>query len=230
MWLVGWLAGWLIWLSRPGLGASFATDTMAAVGHVIGIEARSLHNSLVNKSGYCCNGVGITASDVVHAHSHTRTRTHTHTCTRAHMHTHVRTRTYAHMLCIHSGGSVAYLIYVRHLQRVLTRCAALVPSWVATAWFGRPQAYAPNMNLAKDPRWGRSQEVYSEDPHLSSEMTVSFVAGMQAREPLDNDLAVRLGSVTYTRQPALSLIIMTSHLPHPFIPWEVLIRTSCLIC
>lgn len=84
----------------PGLGAGFAIDTAAAVGRAIGIEARALHNSLTNKSGFCCNGVGITA-------------------------------------------------------------------------------YAPNMNLVKDPRWGRAQEVYSEDPQLSSQITVALVTGMQ---------------------------------------------------
>jgi len=35
------------------------------------------------------------------------------------------------------------------------------------------------MNLVKDPRWGRSMEVYSEDPHLSGRLTVAFVTGMQ---------------------------------------------------
>ena len=45
----------------PSLGAGFAVDTMYAVGRAIGTEMRSLHNDLQNKSGHCCNGVGITA-------------------------------------------------------------------------------------------------------------------------------------------------------------------------
>ena len=40
-------------------------------------------------------------------------------------------------------------------------------------------AYAPNLNLAHDPRWGRTQEVYTEDPHLMSELVVQFVTGVQ---------------------------------------------------
>ena len=45
----------------PSLGAGFAPDTMWQVGQAIGVEMRSLHNDLKNKSGHCCNGVGITA-------------------------------------------------------------------------------------------------------------------------------------------------------------------------
>ena len=39
--------------------------------------------------------------------------------------------------------------------------------------------YAPNMNLVRDPRWGRAQEVYSEDPYLTSRLTFEFVDGAQ---------------------------------------------------
>ena len=65
--------------------------------------------------------------------------------------------------------------------------------------------YGPNMNLVKgapartaasfhlpqwsdsavraDPRWGRSMEVYSEDPRLSSALTMGYVTGIQGAEP-----------------------------------------------
>eukprot|EP01087_Luapelamoeba_hula_P014948 TRINITY_DN4436_c1_g1_i1.p1 TRINITY_DN4436_c1_g1~~TRINITY_DN4436_c1_g1_i1.p1 ORF type:complete len:494 (+),score=58.07 TRINITY_DN4436_c1_g1_i1:1-1482(+) len=39
--------------------------------------------------------------------------------------------------------------------------------------------YTPNINLVKDPRWGRNQEVYSEDPYLTSRLAVAYVKGMQ---------------------------------------------------
>jgi beta-glucosidase len=39
--------------------------------------------------------------------------------------------------------------------------------------------YAPNMNLVRDPRWGRAQEVYSEDPYLSAQLTYNFVSAAQ---------------------------------------------------
>jgi beta-glucosidase len=39
--------------------------------------------------------------------------------------------------------------------------------------------WSPNVNLFRDPRWGRGQETYGEDPHLISRMGVSFVNGLQ---------------------------------------------------
>ncbi|PNW29651.1 glycoside hydrolase family 3 C-terminal domain-containing protein [Formosa algae] len=39
--------------------------------------------------------------------------------------------------------------------------------------------WTPNVNIFRDPRWGRGQETYGEDPYLTSRMGVSFVKGMQ---------------------------------------------------
>ena len=39
--------------------------------------------------------------------------------------------------------------------------------------------WAPNVNIFRDPRWGRGQETYGEDPFLSARMAVAFVTGMQ---------------------------------------------------
>lgn len=39
--------------------------------------------------------------------------------------------------------------------------------------------WSPNVNLFRDPRWGRGQETYGEDPHLISRMGVAFVNGLQ---------------------------------------------------
>ena len=43
--------------------------------------------------------------------------------------------------------------------------------------------WTPNINILRDPRWGRSQETYGEDPFLTSEMGVSFVQGLQGDDP-----------------------------------------------
>ena len=42
---------------------------------------------------------------------------------------------------------------------------------------------APNADLARDPRWGRTEESYGEDPYLTSEMVVAFVKGLQGDNP-----------------------------------------------
>ncbi len=39
--------------------------------------------------------------------------------------------------------------------------------------------WSPDLNLARDPRWGRTQETYGEDPYLASQLGVAFVKGLQ---------------------------------------------------
>jgi beta-glucosidase len=43
--------------------------------------------------------------------------------------------------------------------------------------------WAPNLNIFRDPRWGRGQETYGEDPFLTGRMGVAFVSGMQGDDP-----------------------------------------------
>ena len=43
--------------------------------------------------------------------------------------------------------------------------------------------WSPNINIFRDPRWGRGQETYGEDPYLTSRMGVAFVNGMQGDDP-----------------------------------------------
>ena len=43
--------------------------------------------------------------------------------------------------------------------------------------------FAPVINMARDPRWGRVQETYGEDPYLTSRMGVAFVKGLQGNNP-----------------------------------------------
>jgi beta-glucosidase len=43
--------------------------------------------------------------------------------------------------------------------------------------------WAPNVNIFRDPRWGRGQETYGEDPFLSARLAVAFVTGMQGTDP-----------------------------------------------
>ncbi len=43
--------------------------------------------------------------------------------------------------------------------------------------------WSPNINIFRDPRWGRGQETYGEDPHLTGRLAVQFVEGMQGDDP-----------------------------------------------
>ena len=54
---------------------------------------------------------------------------------------------------------------------------------------GRRQQYlgltfwSPNINIFRDPRWGRGQETYGEDPYLTGRMGAAFVRGLQGNDP-----------------------------------------------
>ena len=50
-------------------------------------------------------------------------------------------------------------------------------------WFGGLTVWSPNINIFRDPRWGRGQETYGEDPYLTSRLGVSFVKGLQGNDP-----------------------------------------------
>jgi beta-glucosidase len=43
--------------------------------------------------------------------------------------------------------------------------------------------WSPNINIVRDPRWGRGQETYGESPFLTSKLGVTFVTGMQGNNP-----------------------------------------------
>ena len=43
--------------------------------------------------------------------------------------------------------------------------------------------WSPNINIDRDPRWGRGQETYGEDPYLTGQLAVAFVRGIQGDDP-----------------------------------------------
>lgn len=43
--------------------------------------------------------------------------------------------------------------------------------------------WSPNINIFRDPRWGRGQETFGEDPYLTSRLGVAFVKGLQGDDP-----------------------------------------------
>jgi len=43
--------------------------------------------------------------------------------------------------------------------------------------------WSPNINIFRDPRWGRGHETYGEDPYLTGEMGVQFIKGLQGNHP-----------------------------------------------
>jgi beta-glucosidase len=52
-----------------------------------------------------------------------------------------------------------------------------------SGWFRGLTVWSPNINIFRDPRWGRGQETYGEDPFLTAKMGVAFVTGLQGDNP-----------------------------------------------
>jgi beta-glucosidase len=52
----------------------------------------------------------------------------------------------------------------------------------SSVWYKGLTAWSPNINIFRDPRWGRGQETYGEDPFLTSRMGVAFVRGLQGED------------------------------------------------
>ncbi|HEY3704216.1 MAG TPA: glycoside hydrolase family 3 C-terminal domain-containing protein [Terracidiphilus sp.] len=52
-----------------------------------------------------------------------------------------------------------------------------------TGIMGGLDFWSPNLNIFRDPRWGRGQETYGEDPFLTARMGVAYVTGLQGNDP-----------------------------------------------
>lgn len=52
-----------------------------------------------------------------------------------------------------------------------------------TGIMGGLDFWSPNLNIFRDPRWGRGQETYGEDPFLTGRMGVAYVEGLQGNDP-----------------------------------------------
>ena len=42
--------------------------------------------------------------------------------------------------------------------------------------------FSPNINIVRDPRWGRASETYGEDPYLTAELGAAYVKGLQGND------------------------------------------------
>ncbi len=52
-----------------------------------------------------------------------------------------------------------------------------------TGWYQGLTFWSPNVNIFRDPRWGRGQETWGEDPYLTGQMGAAFVRGLQGDDP-----------------------------------------------
>lgn len=93
--------------------------------------------------------------------------------------------------CLHGHMARGATIFPQAIGMASTWNPRLVARVAGIAAFegraaGVAQAFAPDLDLARDPRWGRVEETYGEDPYLVSRMGVAYIRAMQgSKRPLD---------------------------------------------
>ena len=74
------------------------------------------------------------------------------------------------------ANAIAVEARAKHNQYVLTHGGDCAQYFGLTFW-------TPNINIFRDPRWGRGQETYGEDPFLTARLGVAFIRGLQGNDP-----------------------------------------------
>ncbi|HUD84264.1 MAG TPA: glycoside hydrolase family 3 C-terminal domain-containing protein, partial [Candidatus Saccharimonadales bacterium] len=74
------------------------------------------------------------------------------------------------------AGAIATEARAKHNEYASTHNGDSAKYYGLTFW-------TPNMNIFRDPRWGRGQETYGEDPFLTARMAVAFITGLQGDDP-----------------------------------------------
>jgi len=90
--------------------------------------------------------------------------------------------------CLHGHMSQGATIFPQAIGLASTWNADLLQEVAAVAAkearsVGVSQALSPDLDLARDPRWGRVEETYGEDPYLCSRMGVAYIKGLQGERP-----------------------------------------------
>jgi beta-glucosidase len=136
---------------------------------------------------------------------------------------------------------------------LMARCATVFPQAIglASTWdpdlaealadsvraqmraIGAHQGLSPVLDVCRDPRWGRTEETFGEDPYLVSRMGVSFVRGLQGEDLRDGVIATAKHFVGYAASEG-GLNWAPPHIPARELrevylyPFEAVVRTAGL--
>ena len=120
-------------------------------------------------------------------------------------------------LARHTRLGIPALVHEEVCSGVMARDATIFPQaiGVASTWepeynrrladavrtqmraMGSHQGLSPVLDVVRDPRWGRTEETYGEDPHLVAQMGVAFVRGLQGASLSDGVVATAKHFVGY---------------------------------
>ena len=78
------------------------------------------------------------------------------------------------------GGAIAAQARDNFVRASATPVDGLSPN---AARYRGLTIWSPNINIFRDPRWGRGQETYGEDPQLTARLGVAFIQGLQGPDP-----------------------------------------------
>ncbi len=98
--------------------------------------------------------------------------------------------------------------------------------------YGGLSLWSPNINIFRDPRWGRGMETYGEDPYLTSQLGAAYVKGLQGNDPYylktaacAKHLAVHSGPES--ERHTFNAVVSPKDLYETYLPaFEVLVKTG----
>lgn len=76
-------------------------------------------------------------------------------------------------------------------------------------YFRSINCFSPNINIVRDPRWGRASETYGEDPYLTAELGAAYVKGLQGNDSHYTKVRPR-GLLTAIKLSTLPLVCGTT--------------------
>ena len=91
--------------------------------------------------------------------------------------------------CLHGHMSMGATIFPQAIALASTWDTDLIGQVATVAAkearaVGVSQALSPDLDLARDPRWGRVEETYGEDPYLAARLGVAYIKGIQGEGPV----------------------------------------------
>jgi len=95
---------------------------------------------------------------------------------------------------------------------------------------GRNQGLGPCIDVARDPRAGRTQECYGEDPYLSSKMAVAYIKGMQSTKLIATAKHFNLNARENNRRYNDCLIDDRTLIEHYGLPFKAAVQEGGVMC
>ena len=184
-------------LPQPiALGASFDADLALRVGSAISDEARAMYNLQRQEDGT------VRRASCVTSHSTGGERSvfvpWPPCCASSRLSKSSQSDVALRDMLVAPGAEHITALWHAHDARqpalCITSATPLQPGWEPQSLHvcRHLNCFSPNINLFRDPRWGRGSETYGEDPWLTGHLAAAYVQGLQGNHPNLNKVACSL--------------------------------------